>query len=74
MDNQHRKITGYRELDLVEIDAMNMVKEQGKKIEDMLNVLAQLDGTDKRWLAMAKTDLQVGLMKAVRCIAKPTSF
>lgn len=74
MENQHRKIKGYRELDATEIDAMNMVKEQGEKLDEMINVLAQQDSTDKRWLAMAKTDLQVGIMKAVRSIAKPTSF
>jgi hypothetical protein len=29
MDNQHRKIRGYRELSQAEIDLMNKIKEQG---------------------------------------------
>jgi hypothetical protein len=43
MDNQHRKISGYRELSQVEIDLMNEIKEKGeelstlfKKIDDHL--------------------------------------
>ncbi len=74
MENQHRKITGYRDLTEDEIDAINMVKKQGEQIEQMLNVLANLDDINRRWLAMATTDLQVGIMKAVRSIAKPESF
>lgn len=27
-----------------------------------------------RWLSMARTDLQTGLMKMVRAVAQPTSF
>lgn len=27
-----------------------------------------------RWLAMARTDLQVGIMKLVRAVAQPTTF
>ena len=29
---------------------------------------------DKRWLAIAKTDLQKGFMSLVRSIAKPETF
>ena len=29
MENQHRKIKGYRELTQEEIDLMNMIKEKG---------------------------------------------
>lgn len=28
----------------------------------------------RRWAAMARTDLQVGIMKLVRAVAQPTSF
>ena len=37
MENQHRKISGYRELDQVEIDLMNEVKALGPIIEEVLN-------------------------------------
>lgn len=36
MENQHRKITGYRELEQTEIDLMNEVKALGPQIERLL--------------------------------------
>lgn len=36
MDNQHRKITGYRELSQEEINLMNEIKALGPIFEDML--------------------------------------
>ena len=36
MENQHRKITGYRELNQEEIDLMNEIKALGPKIEEIL--------------------------------------
>lgn len=36
MDNQHRKISGYRELDQEEIDLMNRVKALGPAIEGVI--------------------------------------
>ena len=33
MDNQHRKIKGYRELNAEEIALMNEIKEMGKNLE-----------------------------------------
>lgn len=36
MENQHRKITGYRELSQEEIDLMNEIKALGGPIEDMI--------------------------------------
>lgn len=36
MENQHRKITGYRELSAEEIALMNEIKELGPKIEEVI--------------------------------------
>lgn len=36
MDNQHRKISGYRELTQAEIDLMNKIKALGPQIEAVL--------------------------------------
>lgn len=36
MDNQHRRITGYRELNQTEIDLMNEIKALGPVIEAVL--------------------------------------
>lgn len=35
MDNQHRKIAGYRELSLVEITLINRIKAKGKELLDL---------------------------------------
>ena len=42
MENQHRKIKGYRELSQAEIDLMNRIKEQGEVFGDLLRELAAL--------------------------------
>ena len=36
MDNQHRKIDGYRELSQAEIDMMNTIKSMGPQMEELL--------------------------------------
>lgn len=41
MDNQHRKITGYRELSQSEIDLMNRIKAQGVELGKLVNDVQQ---------------------------------
>lgn len=74
MENQHRNITGYRELTEREIDFMNHVKAYANELGDMFERLSQESEIDKRWLAIAKTQLQQGFMALTRSIARPTSF
>ncbi|MGL5528920.1 MAG: DUF7681 family protein [Plesiomonas shigelloides] len=74
MENQHRKITGYRELNEKEIGAMNAIKEIAGAVGVLIEEMESVDGIDKRWLSIAKTDLQKGFMAAVRSVAKPDSF
>lgn len=91
MENQHRKITGYRELDQTEIDLMNKVKALGPLIEHVLSQIEahvadqkqsetdtghqrMTNATPQRFLALAKTDLQTGLMYATRAVAQPEFF
>ena len=74
MDNQHRKIKGYRDLSQVEIDAMNAVKEKAAEVGELISKLEGNDELDQRWVAIAKTDLQKGCMAATRSIAKPDFF
>lgn len=66
-------LKGYRQLSQEEIDLINRVKEQGNCLEFMLNDLLSA-GADPRWISIAKTDLQTGIMAAVRSIAKPNGF
>jgi hypothetical protein len=74
MDNQHRKIKGYRDLSQVEIDAMNAVKVKAAEVGELISKLEGKDELDQQWVAIAKTDLQKGFMAATRSIAKPDFF
>lgn len=74
MDNQHRKISGYRELSEAEIAAMNEVKEVAKIVGALQARVAAMPGIDGRAAAVAKTDLQTGFMWLVRAVAQPTTF
>jgi hypothetical protein len=74
VDNQHRKISGYRELTEAEIAAMNEAKAMGNAIGGLLDRMKELPGVDQRALAIARTELQTGIMWAVRAVARPESF
>ncbi len=68
MDNQHRKITGYRELTKHEVSLMNEVKAEGQRIKDIIDRLeayriAQLDsGTESELTAEQ-------IIESSRCLA-----
>ena len=74
MENQHRKITGYRELSQDEINTMNKSKELASQVGDFIDELEKNGYVDKSWLAIAKTDLQKAFMSLTRSIAKPSTF
>lgn len=87
MDNQHRKISGYRELTQKEIDLMNEAKQLEARCLELHERIREtvLEGqiigspeayrTDesnaRRWHAIARTDIETGFMALVRSIAKP---
>ncbi len=73
-DDLGKKIAGYRDLSQAEIDAMNAVKGLAVQCGVIIDSLEADQGTDKRCVALAKTNLQQGFMWAVRSIAKPDSF
>ncbi len=91
MDNQHRKIAGYRDLTEAELALINKIKATGLQLEALLGELqmhlsaeinaqgaaeaARLDAAQPhRWLAIARTDFQTGLMAATRAVAQPGGF
>ena len=74
MDNQHRKIKGYRELNQEEIDAMNEVKAMGVKLGELVEKLENNKDLDQRWIESGKIDLQKGLMALTRSIARLEFF
>jgi len=74
MDNQHKKIKGYRDLSQEEIDLMNEGKELAEKCGVFIDKLMATDSADKRNVALGKINLQQGFMWAIRGIAKPETF
>lgn len=74
MDNQHKLIKGYRDLNQHEINAMNNVKAEGERLGKLIAEMKTISDIDQRWVAIAETHLQQGIMAAVRSIAKPESF
>jgi len=83
MENQHRKISGYRELRPEEIDLMNKIKAIEIQAYELILEMEQApftpnndapDGTNQplaRWVEIGKVDIQKGLMALVRSVAKP---
>lgn len=74
MENQHRQIKGYRELNETEIAAMNEIKTKGAELGELIAKLKATEGLDQRWVSIGATDLQTGLMALTRAVAKPTFF
>lgn len=90
MENQHRKISGYRDLTQAEIDLMNVIEGLGPVMEEhVAQVLDHLRGQradcsveqsrldraqPERWAAIARTHFQEGLMALTRAVAQPTFF
>lgn len=90
MENQHKKFKGYRDLSQEEIDLINEIKGLGPRIEEVVNKIRQLkvqydpydpdaeEGSqievDQRWVSIAVTHLQQGLMALTRSVAKPNFF
>ena len=78
VDNQHKKITGYRDLTEEEIALMNEAKDLAEKCGDFIQKVHLLEcngeKVDRRWLSIGQTDLQKGFMAVVRAIAKPETF
>lgn len=67
-------IKGYRELNEDETMSINKVKDLADIVGQVCEVFENDVNVDKRWLAIAKTDLQKGFMALTRSIAKPTTF
>ncbi len=74
MDNQHRQIKGYRELDETDIALMNEIKAKGEALGVLLEKLRATPSVDQRWVSIAQTELQQGLMALTRSVAQPTTF
>lgn len=73
MDNQHQKISGYRDLSQEEIDLMNKMKTLEAEVGNVLTALPKDDSGANRWAAIARTHLETGFMFAIKAVARPTN-
>lgn len=80
VDNQHKKITGYRDLSEAEIALMNEIKAHEKQTAELLSRVfavarATSDGPNEgtRQAAIAKTEFEHAFMRLVRAVARPAS-
>ena len=75
-------VTGHRPLSETQIARMNEIKSAGRELGDLLEkiivddtaVCSLHESIDRRCMAIAKTEIQTGIMWAVRAIAKPEGF
>ena len=74
MDNRDKKIKGYRDLSQAEIDMMNEIKAKGEELKELIQSLRDTPSLDGRWISIAESHLQQGIMAAVRSVAQPESF
>lgn len=70
MENQHRQIKGYRELNEAEIALMNEIKSKGAELGELVAKLRATEGLDQRWVSIGATDFQTGLMALIRSVVK----
>lgn len=88
MENQHRHITGYRELSQEEIANINAIKQAAEIIGDMcLKLRGEIIhmpemNTDQcaakrealRWFNEGEMQAQQAFMSLTRAVARPTTF
>lgn len=71
VDNQHRKISGYRDLSQAEIGLMNEVKAFEAKWNGLVDRLRATADIDQRNAALAVTAGEDAFMRAIRAITRP---
>lgn len=71
MDNQHRQISGYRDLTQQEIDAINSIKSLEQDTANLFKQLSAVPGVDVVALEVAKTSLKTGFFWMVHSVGRP---
>jgi hypothetical protein len=75
MHDEGNHIAGHKALNAAQIGDINMVKHLGKQCKELMAYLDQESlGYDRRWLDVARTQLQLGLMSLTRAVAKNDFF
>lgn len=76
MDNQHQKISGYRDLNQAEIDLMNRVKMEETTVAALVREVTngcEPRSEASRQSAIARTEFEGAFMRLVRAVAKPVT-
>ena len=71
LDNQHQKISGYRDFTQGTVDLINRIKAKEKELADLYKEVEASPDIDQRSLHLARNNLQTGFMWFVRSVAKP---
>lgn len=72
-DHKAPPIAGYQDISGSKLFAVNLLKEAEERALRLLDVIeghAPL-ATDRRWMALARTQIQQGFMAAVRGVLQP---
>jgi hypothetical protein len=75
MENQHQKITGYRELSYEEIGLMNEIKAKEAEVAALHSRVSALVGRTEggRQASIARTEFEHAFMRLVRAVAQPAT-
>jgi hypothetical protein len=68
------QIKDYHDLSPEEVLLINQCKITAIDVGALVETVKEAPGVDKRWVAIAATDLQKGFMALVRAIANPETF
>ncbi len=71
MDNQHRQISGYRDLTQRDIGKINELKDTEARLNELLAEMRLSPDTNKRSVAIASTHIETAFMYLIKAVAKP---
>lgn len=73
VENQHRLIKGYADLDQRTVDAINSIKDLQEDIANLWFQVSEDHDVDFRWMNIAKTHFEEGCAAFVKAVAKGES-
>ena len=65
---------GHKTLTPEQIENVNLIRGEGRCLDNLITILRENPEVDQRWLSIAATDLQKGLMALTRAVTKPDFF
>lgn len=71
MENQHKKIQGYRDFDQATVNMINEIKKTEAFVAESWFAVGSHPDADRRELALARTAFEEAFMHLVKSIARP---